>query len=50
MIIYLIEHFEAACQIQEDVYVSPFAYRVHAHKVSPFIVSAGILYLFINYD
>ncbi len=38
---HLKENFEAACQIKEDVFVVPFAYRVHAHKLG--IVNTGYL-------
>ena len=33
------EHFEAACEIDEDIEIIPFAYRTHAHKLA--IVTSG---------
>jgi len=27
------EYFEAACELQEDTVITPFAYRVHTHKL-----------------
>lgn len=27
------EHFEAACQLQEQVDIHPFAFRTHTHKL-----------------
>ena len=33
------EHFEAACEVIEDINIVPFAYRTHAHKLG--IVNSG---------
>lgn len=35
------EKFEAACQMNEDKVIHPFAYRTHAHKLA--IVNSGYL-------
>jgi peptidylglycine monooxygenase len=34
-----IEYFEAACEMQENVEVHPFAYRTHTHKLG--VVNSG---------
>ncbi len=33
------DHFDAACEMKEDVEIYPFAYRTHAHKLG--LVNSG---------
>ena len=41
-----VEKFETACEIQDDIQMHPFAYRVHAHKLgvvnSGYVIKRGV--------